>query len=78
VHQDADPVLLDADLEIVGDQQPGRDIGTAVALIVLGDRKLAEQIDVLVDDLLNRTALDLQGPTPRGRRPEFAVSPERR
>ena len=34
--------VLDAGLGIAGDQQSGRDIGPAVALIVLGNWKLAE------------------------------------
>jgi hypothetical protein len=53
--------VLDAGLGIAGDQQSGRDIGPAVALIVFWNRKLAEQIDVHMDDVLHRPARHLVG-----------------
>ncbi len=61
--------VLHAGFRIARDQQRSGDIGTAVVLVVLGDRQLPQQIDIAMDHLLHRRCVDLdprQWPPHRG------------
>ncbi len=51
-------VLL-AGFRIARDQEAGADVGPAVVLVVGRHRKLLQEIDVAVDDLLHRRVADL-------------------
>ena len=46
--------VLNSRLRIARDQQRRRDVGPAVVLVVLGDRQLPVEIDLVMDDVLHR------------------------